>query len=107
MQVALKPENVAQLVFFIRAEKVMLDADLAQLYGFKRARWLQAVRRKFMRPAPGRWLQTWRGRRFPEDFVFELTSDEFAHLRSQTVISRSGTSSADWSPSLSLLLLEY
>jgi hypothetical protein len=31
--VVLKPENVAQLVFFIRGEKVLLDADLAMLYG--------------------------------------------------------------------------
>jgi ORF6N domain len=33
MKLALKPENLAQLVFFIRGEKVMLDSDLAALYG--------------------------------------------------------------------------
>ena len=33
MKLALKPENIAQLVLFIRGEKVMLDADLAKLYG--------------------------------------------------------------------------
>ena len=33
MAIILKPENVARLVFFVRGEKVMLDADLAQLYG--------------------------------------------------------------------------
>jgi hypothetical protein len=33
MAIILKPENLAQLVFFVRGEKVMLDADLARLYG--------------------------------------------------------------------------
>jgi hypothetical protein len=33
MAIILKPENVAQLVFFVRGEKVMLDVDLAKLYG--------------------------------------------------------------------------
>jgi ORF6N domain-containing protein len=78
MQIALKPENVAQLVFFIRGEKVMLDADLAVLYGVQTRVLLQAVKRN--------------RQRFPEDFVFELTSDEFAHLRSQSVISKPATS---------------
>jgi hypothetical protein len=38
MAIILKPENVAQLVFLIRGEKVMLDADLAMLYGLQRKR---------------------------------------------------------------------
>ena len=58
MAVALKPENVAQLVFFIRGEKVMLDADLAMLYGVQTRALLQALKRN-------------RGR-FPDDFVFQL-----------------------------------
>jgi hypothetical protein len=33
MAVILKPESIAQLVFFVRSEKVMLDVDLAKLYG--------------------------------------------------------------------------
>ncbi len=36
MKLALKPENLAQLVFVIRGEKVMLDVDLAKLYGVSR-----------------------------------------------------------------------
>ena len=45
MAVILKPENVAQLVFFIRGEKVMLDADLAKLYGVTTKALNQAMRR--------------------------------------------------------------
>ena len=45
MKLALKPENIAQLVFFIRGEKVMLDADLAKLYGVSTKALNQALRR--------------------------------------------------------------
>jgi len=72
--VVLRPENIAELVFFIRGEKVMLDADLAMLYGVQTRALLQALKRN-------------RGR-FPADFVFQLTSDELARLRSQTVTSK-------------------
>ena len=73
MAVVLKPENVAQLVFFIRGEKVMLDADLAKLYGVTTKALNQAVRRNRMR--------------FPEDFAFRLSAEEFGNLRSQIVTS--------------------
>jgi ORF6N domain len=73
MKLTLKPENVAQLVFLIRGEKVMLDADLAVLYGVRTRVLLQAVKRN--------------RRRFPDDFVFQLSTDELAGLRSQIVIS--------------------
>jgi len=45
MKLALKPENLARLVFFIRGEKVMLDADLAALYGVWPKALNQAVKR--------------------------------------------------------------
>ena len=76
MQLALKTENVAQLVFFIRGEKVMLDADLASLYDVQTRALLQALKRN--------------RQRFPDDFVFQLTKGEFASLRSQIVISKHG-----------------
>ena len=44
MTIVLKPENIAQLVFFIRGEKVMLDADLAKLYGVGTKALNQALR---------------------------------------------------------------
>jgi len=71
MAVILKPENVAQLVFFIRGEKVMLDADLAKLYGVTTKALNQAMRRNRAR--------------FPEDFAFRLSGEEFDNLRSQIV----------------------
>ena len=73
MAVILKPENVAQLVFFIRGERVMFDADLAMLYGVRTKALNQALFRN-------------KGR-FPEDFAFQLTKEEFDHLRSQIVTS--------------------
>jgi hypothetical protein len=78
--IVLKPENVAQLVFFIRGEKVMFDADLAMLYGVEVRGLNQAVARN--------------RKRFPADFAFQLTDDELAALRSQFVISKSPTSQA-------------
>ena len=64
MKLALKPENIAQLVFFVRGEKVMFDADLAKLYGVTTKALNQAFRRN--------------RERFSEDFVFQLTANEFA-----------------------------
>ena len=71
MAIILKPENVAQLVFFIRGEKVMLDADLAMLYGVSTKALNQAFRRN--------------RNRFPGDFVFQLSKTEYDAMRSQNV----------------------
>ena len=82
MAVVLKPENVARMVFFIRGEKVMLDADLAKLYGVTTKALNQAMRRNRTR--------------FPEDFAFRLSAAEFDNLRSQIVTS-SKSRSIIWS----------
>ena len=80
MTLALRPENLAQLVFFIRGEKVILDADLADLYGVEARALNQAVARN--------------RNRFPADFIFQLTATEMATLRCQFGISKkSGDSS--------------
>lgn len=71
MKLALKPEYLAQLVFVIRGEKVMLDVDLAKLYGVTTKALNQAFRRN--------------KKRFPSDFAFQLSKEEFDHLRSQIV----------------------
>src|SRR5438874_8886208 len=63
MKLALKPENLAQLVFVIRGEKVMLDVDLAKLYGVSTKALNQAFRRN--------------KQRFPTDFAFQLSKEEF------------------------------
>ena len=73
MTIALKPENVAQLVFFIRGEKVLLDADLAMLYGVEPRVLNQAVARN--------------RKRFPADFMFQVSTSEYDALTSQIVIS--------------------
>jgi hypothetical protein len=73
MRVIVKPENIAQLVFFIRGEKVIFDADLAKLYGVPTKALNQAIARN--------------RERFPEDFAFQLNRKEFDELRSQIVSS--------------------
>ncbi|MBK7620610.1 MAG: ORF6N domain-containing protein [Flavobacteriales bacterium] len=60
-------------IHVIRGQKVMLDQDLAELYGVGTKVLKQQVRRNIDS--------------FPEDFMFELTADEFEQLRSQIVTS--------------------
>jgi phage regulator Rha-like protein len=66
-----KVENAIQIV---RNEKVILDTDLANLYGVENRALIQSVKRNI--------------RRFPPDFVFQLTKPESDSLRSQIVISK-------------------
>ena len=66
-------EQIERSILFIRGEKVMLDADLAALYGVQTKVLLQAVKRNI--------------KRFPSDFMFQLTKKEFDLLRSQIVTS--------------------
>lgn len=60
-------------ILSLRSQRVMLDADLAQLYGVETRAVVQAVKRN--------------AQRFPADFMFQLDADEWESLRSQTVIS--------------------
>jgi hypothetical protein len=66
-------ENLAQLVYSIRGEKVLLDTDLAMLYGVEARVLNQSVARN--------------RNRFPDDFMFQLTAEEWASLTSQIVMS--------------------
>ena len=68
-------ESIVSKIVFIRDEKVMLDRDLAELYGVETKVLKQAVRRNI--------------KRFPGDFMFELTKKEFENWRSQFVTSNS------------------
>lgn len=61
-------------IYEIRGQKVMLDYDLAEMYGVENKALKQAVRRNIGR--------------FPVDFMFELTKEEFDLLRSQFVTSK-------------------
>jgi len=65
------PEHLARLVSVVRGEKVLLDSDLADLYGVTTKALNQAVKRN--------------QERFPADFMFQLSADEWAQMRSQTV----------------------
>jgi hypothetical protein len=67
--------RIAQTIRTIRGERVMLDFDLAGLYGVETRALVQAVRRNIAR--------------FPADFMFQLTPTDVRILRSQSVISRS------------------
>jgi hypothetical protein len=64
-------ERIAQAIVLIRGQKVMLDQDLAYLYGVSTKVLNQAVRRNESR--------------FPSDFMFQLTREEVVNLRSQFV----------------------
>ena len=69
-------EIITNKIHIIRNQKVMLDYDLATLYEIETKVLKQAVKRNI--------------ERFPEDFMFELTKDEFDNLRSQFVTSSYG-----------------
>jgi hypothetical protein len=66
-------ELIASKIYIIRRLKVMLDRDLAELYGVQTKALKQAVKRNI--------------NRFPEDFMFVLSSGEVKNLRSQFVTS--------------------
>jgi hypothetical protein len=66
-------ESIVSKIIFLRGEKVLLDRDLAELYSVETKVLKQAVRRNI--------------RRFPDDFMFELTKEEFEDWRSQFVTS--------------------
>jgi hypothetical protein len=68
--------QVERRILLIRGQKVLLDADLAQLYGISTSRFNQAIKRNLDR--------------FPEDFLFQLNGEEVNSLRSQIVILKTG-----------------
>ena len=69
-------ESIAPSILLLRGQKVILDADLARLYGVETRAFNQAVKRNL--------------KRFPSDFMFQLTEEEFRTLISQTVTSKPG-----------------
>lgn len=69
-------ERIARSIYLIRGEKVMLDSDLAAMYGVQTKVLNQAVTRNVAR--------------FPKDFMFQLTKEEDSALRSQFVTLKSG-----------------
>jgi len=66
--------KVGHFILVVRRHRVLLDEDLAKLYGVETRALLQAVKRNIAR--------------FPPDFMFELSRTEWTALRSQSVISK-------------------
>ena len=60
--IELTEENIESMVYFIRGQKVMLDFDLARIYGYSTKAFNQQIKRNL--------------NRFPEDFMFQLTAEE-------------------------------
>jgi len=72
-------ESIVTKIIFLREEKVMIDRDLAELYGVETKQLKRAVRRNLQR--------------FPSDFMFELSREEYNSLRSQFGALKRGTHS--------------
>jgi phage regulator Rha-like protein len=68
--------GIGSLILTVRGQKVILDRDLAAVYGVPTFRFNEAVKRNC--------------KRFPSDFMFQLTADEFAVLTSQVAMSKPG-----------------
>ena len=77
-------EVVISKIHYIRGYKVMLDRDLAELYGVDTKRLKEAVRRNI--------------ERFPEDFMFEMTKEEFENWRTQFATSKSDAMGLRYAP---------
>ena len=75
-QLPIPVEQIGKPIFLIRGHKVMLDADLAELYGVTTKRLNEQVRRNISR--------------FPADFMFQLDAQEASALRSQIATSKEG-----------------
>ena len=74
--IMISEEQIEQIIFLIRGQKVMLSPHLAELYQIEPRVLVQAVKRN--------------SERFPEDFMFQLTDEEFSNLKSQFVTSSWG-----------------
>lgn len=70
-------ENIEAMIYSIRGNRVMLDSDLAKLYGVETKRLNEQVRRN--------------SDRFPPDFMFKLSSEEFEVLKSHFATSKTGS----------------
>jgi hypothetical protein len=82
--VMIPDELLMNKIYLIRGQKVMLDRDLAELYGVATKVFNQAVKRN--------------AERFPKDFMFRLKMKEWAFLRSQIVTSKTGSGGARYLP---------
>lgn len=77
-------EIIERKIYLMRGHKVMLDSDLAELYGVATKVLLQSVKRNL--------------KRFPSDFMFQLSFQEVAALTSQIVTSKTGRGGRRYQP---------
>ena len=84
MSKQLASPNLDHLIHDIRRHRVLLDVDLARLYGVPTKRLNEQLRRN--------------ADRFPPDFAFQLTSEEWSVLRSQFATSKSGSGGRRYNP---------
>jgi len=82
--VTVAEEAIISKIFLVRGQKVMIDRDLAELYGVETKVLKQAVRRNIDR--------------FPSDFLFEMTQDELKDWRSQIVTSKADRQGLRYAP---------
>jgi ORF6N domain len=80
----LTDDFIINKIYLIRRQKIMLDQDLAELYGVETKVLNQAVKRNL--------------NRFPEDFMFQLAEEELQSLRSQIVTSKKGSGGRRYLP---------
>ena len=73
-QIPLNEEYLKNKIYIIRGQKVMLDSDLAKIYGYSTKAFNQQVQRNI--------------EKFDEDFMFQLTKEETIFVKSQNVTSR-------------------
>jgi hypothetical protein len=76
MRKSVAPEQIASSILILRGQRVLQDSELAALYGVSTKRFNEQVRRN--------------RRRFPADFVFQLTAEETSSLRSQIATLKTG-----------------
>ena len=81
---SLSTGTIAKHIVVLRSQKVLLDTDLAELYGVTTSSLVQAVKRNLDR--------------FPDDFMFQLDAAEWESLRSQIVISNKGRGGRRYAP---------
>src|SRR5215469_2794433 len=77
-------ERIGQFILVIRSQRVLIDEDLAALYGVETRSLLQAVKRNL--------------ERFPPDFMFELSAAEWTALRLLSVTSKPGRGGRRYAP---------
>ena len=82
MENEISTSKIENKIFIIRGVQVMIDRDIAELYGIETRRLNEQVKRNI--------------ERFPEEFMFQMNDEEFENWKSQIVISNSNKNTLNW-----------